>query len=75
MFSLKNGNIIDGNNIKFIDYKKDLNRLSEAIDEIEDSYKLSCKFAVGDTSRIDAKVFNEIFDLIKDKVIYTHYIN
>ena len=75
VFSLRNGNIIDGNTIKFIDYERELDRLSDAIDEIEESYELSYKFAVGNTNRLDAKVFNEIFDLIKDKVTYTHYIN
>ncbi len=31
--------------------------------------------SVGDTKRIDGKVFNEIFDLIKDKVVYSHYVD
>ena len=75
VFSLRNGNIIDGSNIKFIDFENDLETLSRKIKLIEKKYKLSYQFAVGDTNRIDAKVFNEIFALIKDKVTYTHYIN
>lgn len=75
VFSLRNGKIIDKNNINFIDYEKDLLLLDESIKMIEASYKDAYKFAVDNTSRIDAKVFNAIFDLIKDKVTYVHFIN
>lgn len=75
IFSLKNGNIIDGNTIKFVDYENDLKLLGKRIKQIEDKYELSYKFAVENTNTIDAKVFSEIFDLIKDKVTYIQYIN
>ncbi len=75
VFSLRNGNILDHNTIKALDYNKDLVKLDKNIKAIEKKYVLNYKFAVGNTYRIDAKVFNEIFDLIKDKVTYTHYIN
>ncbi|WP_159283261.1 hypothetical protein [Tenacibaculum maritimum] len=75
VFSIKNGKIIDENNIKFIDYKRELGKLWNAIEEIEENYAFAYSISVGNTKRIDAKVFNEIFNLIKDKVTYTHYIN
>ncbi|PKH50015.1 hypothetical protein CXF68_04535 [Tenacibaculum sp. Bg11-29] len=75
VFSIKNGNITDGNNIKFINYERELVKLDLQIKSIEEKYKFAYSISVGNTSRIDAKVFNEIFDLIKDKITYTNYIN
>ncbi|XRE43158.1 hypothetical protein ACIVBQ_001362 [Tenacibaculum discolor] len=75
VFSLKNGKILDENNIKFINYGDELEVLAEKIEAIEEKYEFVYSISVGNTSRIDAKVFNEIFDLIKDKVTYIHYIN
>ncbi|WP_299119598.1 hypothetical protein [uncultured Tenacibaculum sp.] len=75
VFSLKNGKIIDASNIKFINYERELVKLDLQIKAIEEKYKFAYTISVGSTNRIDAKVFNEIFDLIKDKVTYTYYVN
>ncbi len=42
---------------------------------IEKDYTMMYKFSIDNTEKIDAKMFNEIFDLIKDKVTYTHYVH
>lgn len=75
VFSLRNGKILSAENAKFIDYKTELKKINESIKEIEKDYKMMRKFSVGNTDVADAEMFNNIFDLIKDKVEYTHYVN
>ena len=69
VFSIKNGNFDDINNIKSIDHDNDLELLEARIEHIENKYS--------DLKKSDyyKKVFEEVFDLVKDKVRYEHYIN
>ncbi|MBW3520680.1 hypothetical protein [Chryseobacterium sp. NKUCC03_KSP] len=75
VFSLKNGKILNGENAKFINYEDDLDLILKNIKRIEKDYTMMYKFSVGNTEKIDARMFNEIFDLIKDKITYTHYVH
>ncbi|NAS30951.1 hypothetical protein GTQ40_08225 [Flavobacteriaceae bacterium R38] len=65
-FSLKKGK-----NLKV----KEIKKLIDRIEDIESNFNLAKKLAVGNTGTINHREFEEIFDILKDKVIYNHYIN
>ena len=75
VFSLKNGKILSVDSVNFINYEDDLDLILKRIKMIEKDYTMMYKFSIDNTEKIDAKMFNEIFDLIKDKVTYTHYVH
>lgn len=75
VFSLKNGKILSAENVNFINYENDLTDIFKSIKEIEKDYEMMHKFSVGNTDAADTEMFNKIFDLIKDKVEYTHYVH
>ncbi|PTX60642.1 hypothetical protein C8N46_106288 [Kordia periserrulae] len=76
VFSLRNGKIYDSvNDVRALDYANNGDVLDQKVFTLWMQYKAYLKTSVGDTTRIEKRIFNQLFDLIKDRVTYTHYIN